>query len=270
MVLRPFNLEELKEIFDETSIQVLEFFMRKAMFSQPERIIGQDILPIQVPKEHLEQWVVQAIGALPVGAGNYGVDVIKEGEFGADIKMLSCKISKNGNLTDSESGETSLAQNFKDTGDSLDTMFENKRFDEIVDGWKEIIYNKLNKVKEEQNVENIYYIFILRAGTTFRLCAMEVDTDKLKDIGVGKVTSTSVFINNFIDENYGSVKIYKSKKRIELRLRPKFWVDNNMTIDFELKSNSEPVNIRELVENKEIYEYQEKIIKDIFPSLVNV
>lgn len=64
------------------------------MFSQPERIIGQDILPIQVPKEHLEQWVVQAIGALPVSAGNYGVDVIKEGEFGADIKMLSCKISK--------------------------------------------------------------------------------------------------------------------------------------------------------------------------------
>lgn len=269
MVLRPFKLEELKEIFDKTSTEVLEFFIRKAVFSQPERISGQDILPIQVPKEHLEQWVVQAIGAVPVGAGNYGVDVIKEGEFGADVKMLSCKVDENGILLNSESGETSLAQNFENTGDSLDRMFSEKRFDEIVDGWKKIITNKLNKVKKEKKVEKIYYIFILRAGTTFRLCAMEVNVEELMNIKSGKSTQKSIFIENFIDKKYGKVKIYKSKKRIELRLRPKYWVDNNMTIDFELNSNSEPVNIRGLVENKEIQKYEEKIINEIFPSLVN-
>ncbi|MBW9150381.1 hypothetical protein K2F40_15585 [Clostridium sp. CM028] len=264
MVLRPLSLLELKEIFDDTAIKVLEYFIKKAVFSQPERILGQEHLPIQVPKEHIEQWVVQAIGANPVGAGNYGVDVVKPGVFGADVKMLSCKIDALGNVTDSDSGETSLAQNFKDTGISLDQLFQVERYDEIVDGWKKIIQYKLEKVKVEQSVEKIYYIFILRAGTSFKLCGMEVDVDELQNIRPSHASSSSLFIDNFIDSNYGGVKIYKAKKRMELRLRAKYWVDHNMTLNFALNFNSEQVNIRDLVENNTISDYEYKMAKSSF------
>lgn len=269
-VLTPMNITELREIFDDSAIEVLEYFIQKSVFSQPERIPGQEYIPIQVPKEHIEQWVVQAIGAKPVGAGNYGVDVIKEGVFGADVKMLSCKIDSLGRLADSDSGETSLAQNFKDTGVSLDKLFEEKKYDVIVEGWKEIIYHKLDKVRKEQGVRKIYYIFILRAGTTFRLCGIKVDIDQLNNIKSGEPTSSSLFIENFIDSNYGKVKIYKAKKRLELRLRPKYWVDHNMTINFDLNFNSEQVDIRKLVEDKKLYEYEQNILKDIFSNGIKI
>ncbi|WP_253198995.1 hypothetical protein [Clostridium estertheticum] len=264
MVLRPLSLVELKDIFDDTAIKVIEFFIKKSVFSQPERIFGQEHLPIQVPKEHIEQWIVQAIGANPVGAGNYGVDVVKPGVFGADVKMLSCKIDAFGNVTNSDSGETSLAQNFKDTGISLDQLFQAERYDEIVDGWKKIIQYKLQKVKNEQSVDKIYYIFILRAGTSFKLCGMEVDLAEIQNIRPSHASSSSLFIDNFIDPNYGGVKIYKAKKRMELRLRAKYWVDHNMTLNFNLNFNSEQVSIRELVENKTIYAYEQKLAKSVF------
>lgn len=259
MVLKPLSLVKLQSIFDNTAIDVIKFFIKKSVFSQPERIIGQEYLPIQVPKEHIEQWVVQAIGANPVGAGNYGVDVVKPGEFGADVKMLSCKIDAYGNISNSDSGETSIAQNFKDTGNSLDDLFKNKSYNQIVDGWKDIIKNKLQKVKNEQAVDKIYYIFILRAGTTFRLCGMEVNLNELSNITPGRASSSSLFIDNFIDSNYGNVKIYKAKKRMELRLRPKYWVDHNMTLNFNLNFSSKEVNVRDLVLNNKLSEYEDKI-----------
>lgn len=264
MVLRPLNLVELRNIFDDTAIKVLEFFIQKSVFAQPERIPGQEYLPIQVPKEHIEQWVVQAIGATPVGAGNYGVDVIKPGVFGADVKMLSCKVDNHGRTSDSDSGETSLAQNFKDTGISLDSLFEYKKYDKIIDGWKEIIYEKLDRVRKEQCVNIIYYIFILRAGTSFKLCGMEVNINELNNIKASSASKSSLFIDNFIDANYGKVKIYKAKKRLELRLRPKYWVDHNMTINFDLNFDSQQVDIRKLIETGELSQYQATICKSIF------
>lgn len=264
MVLEPMSLFELQEIFDDAAIRVLKFFIRKSVFSQPERIPGQDYLPIQVPKEHIEQWVVQAIGAKPVGAGSYGVDVVKPGEFGADVKMLSCKMDRLGRITNSDSGETSLAQNFKDTGVSLDQLFKEERHQEIIDGWKEIIRNKLEKVKREQYVDKIYYIFVLRAGTSFKLCALKVNVDELENITSNHATSSSLFIDNYIGSEYGNIKIYKAKKRLELRLRPKYWTTHNLTLNFNLNFDPEQVDIRKLVEEGKICEYEEKIIKNIF------
>lgn len=268
MVLRPLSLLELKEIFDDTAIKVIEFYIKKAVFSQPEPIAGQSQLPIQVPKEHIEQWVVQAIGARPVGAGNYGVDVIKTGVFGADVKMLSCPMDSSGRLKDSDSGETSLAQNFTGTGTSLDQLFENGSYDEILNGWKNIVLTKLQKVKNEQQVHKIYYFFILRAGTSFMLCGMEVDLNQLENLMPGRSVSASLFVDNFIDSNYGNVKVYKSKKRMELRLRGKYWADNNMTLNFGLNSMPEQVNIRDLIEKNELAEYEFQLAqKTFFPDM---
>lgn len=266
MILTPVSSDELNSIFDQTALDVLDFCMKKTLMAQPERLIGQPQLPIQVPKEHIEQWVVQAIGAIPVGAGSYPIDVIKQNEFGADIKMLSCKVNISGDLSDTTSGETSLAQKFTNAGVNLDTAFANKEYDAIANDWAGILKAKLGRVKKEQDLDKIYYIFILRASTKFYLCATKVDVDKidLMTANKDKSTSTSVFVDNVIDDNFGNAKIYKSKKRLELRLKPKYWVDNNYVIPFDFSNYMPPmVDLRNLVKNKKTSEYLQKLKDDI-------
>lgn len=281
MILKPLTEKELENIFDETGLRVLEICMRKCLFAQPERLLGQPILPIQVPKEHIEQWVVQAIGGMPVGAGSYPVDIIKECEneikiqpfrtsvnkcsskFGADIKMLSCKVNLNGELSDTTSGETSLAQKFTSAGVDLDISFKNREYDKIVSEWSMILGEKLQKVEKEHGVDDIYYIFILRAQDKFHLCATKVDTSKIEEMTANhdKTTDNSVYVDNLIDENFGNAKIYKAKKRLELRLKPKWWVDNGYVKTFDFSWYTAPtVNLRKVVEEDKEKEYFEGFI----------
>mgnify|MGYP003988523053 FL=1 len=157
MVITPLKISELKSFFNQKAMATIDYFISKAMFAQPELMPGQDPNPIHVPKEHIEQWIVQALGVAPVGSGSYPVDVIKNNEWGADVKMLSCKVDAGGNLRNSDSGETSLAQKFTDTGSDLDTLFKGKKYDIIIDGFKEILKNKLSKVIKEKKINDIYY-----------------------------------------------------------------------------------------------------------------
>ncbi len=266
MILTPLSYEELEAIFDNTALKVLDLCMKKTLIAQPERLVGQHQLPIQVPKEHIEQWVVQAIGAIPVGAGSYPIDVIKVNEFGADIKMLSCKVNTSGELSDTTSGETSLAQKFTSAGVNLDLAFAKKEYDAIANDWCGILKAKLDRVKKEQGLNTIYYIFILRASTKFYLCATKVNVDMIDTMtaNIDKSTSTSVFVDNVIDDNFGNAKIYKSKKRLELRLKPKYWVDNNYVITFDFSNYMPPmVDLRALVENGDVPQYLDNLKEDI-------
>ena len=106
--------------------------MNSSLFAQPEVYKDKKNLPIQIPKEHLEQWFVQALQVEAVGAGSYPIDILKVNKWGADVKMLSCKVDKNDNLTSGDSGDTSLAQKFKGTGISLDDMFKQEQYQEII------------------------------------------------------------------------------------------------------------------------------------------
>lgn len=266
MMLKPLSDEELQIIFDNTALEVLRFCMKKTLMAQPERVVGQSQLPIQVPKEHIEQWVVQAIGAIPIGAGSYPIDVIKGTEFGADIKMLSCKVNASGELSNAVSGETSLAQKFTNAGVDLDTAFANKEYVKITKDWCDILKNKLGRIKKEQGLETVYYIFILRAATKFYLCATKVNLDMIDKItaNIARSTSTSTYVNNLIDDKFGEAKIYKSKKRLELRLKPKYWVDNNYAIEFDFSEYMPTmVDLRELVKSEGIREHLERLTEDI-------
>lgn len=258
MILNPVSKLELMEIFDETSLDVIRFYIKKAMISQPEILLGQEPLAVQVPKEHIEQWIVQAIGGRPVGAGSYPVDII-HGKYGIDVKMLAAKTTKNGELANSDSGETSLAQKFTESGVNLDVMFRDRRYSEIVDGWKDILFNKLSRVCKEQGLEKIYYFFILRSERSFHLCATSVDVNKIYDMNVLRGTESSVFVDGLIDERFGNGKIYKAKKRLELRLKPKYWYECGYTLDFNLDFIVPARNIRKLIEEGNLMEYKQQL-----------
>lgn len=238
--------------------------MNVSLFAQPEVTKDKDSLPIQIPKEHLEQWFVQALQVESVGAGSYPIDILKPKEWGADIKMLSCKVDKNGNLTKDDSGETSLAQKFTGTGASLDKMFDDKQYQFIISGWLGLWNNKLAEVKKEQSIEKVYYFFFLR-GTEKEsyLCGFEVDTNNINTTQItqrdkDKDIKTSIFLDGVIDEKYGNSKIYKSKKRLELRLKPKKLLEDGFLIPI-LTEIPEKEDIYSLVQDEARYN---KFMKD--------
>ncbi len=136
--------------------------------------------------------------------------------------MLSCKVDKNDNLTNGDSGETSLAQKFKGTGVSLDDMFKQEQYQEIIEGWSSIWKDKLVNVKIDKNIDNIYFFFFLRGSKKESyICAFEVDVDNINSQNItqrdrNSEIKQSVFLNGVIDAKYGNSKIYKAKKRLEL------------------------------------------------------
>jgi hypothetical protein len=241
MVITPLKKDKLEDFFNKDAQNLLKYFLFKAIFSQPELVNNQSKIPIQVPKEHIEQWLVQCLGADPVGSGSYPVDIINlNKKYGADAKMLSWN-GKKGSL----SGETSLAQKFKDAGNDLDEAFRNRQFDGIVTDWSQLLKDKLLTVKRDyEKLEEIYYFFVIRQNSIFHVCGMEVDINKIKYIGVERTSSASIWIKNLIDPNFGESKIYKAKKRMELRLYPYKWIENNLVISFD----NSTLNI----ENKEL------------------
>ena len=258
-ILRPLSRKELNNFFSEHSLRVIQYFMNTSLFAQPEVFKDKTSLPIQIPKEHLEQWFVQALQVEAVGAGSYPIDILKENEWGADVKMLSCKVDKQDNLTNGDSGETSLAQKFKGTGISLDDMFKQEQYQEIIEGWTSIWKDKLVNVKTDKEIHSIYFFFFLRGSKKESyICAFEVDidninTDTITQRDANSKVDKSVFLNGVIDAKYGNSKIYKAKKRLELRLKPKNLLDDGflLTIPTEIPTKE---NIYQLVQDKEKFD----------------
>lgn len=221
------------------------YFVKHSLFAKPEILPNQDKIKLEIPKTYVEQFLLQAIGGSYVGAGNYPIDLIKD-LVGIDAKSLTCKINKNNSLSDTDSGEASIGQNFSDAGDYLDKIFENKEFEKALKEWNHIIKNKYLKVKNERNLTDIIYIFLLNAHTRFYICGCKLNESLIDSVEVKSATEKSITSKGFIDENLGSVKLYKSKKRLELRLRPKKWVDDGFCFEIPIPQDySKDINLRE-------------------------
>lgn len=252
-VLKPMSLKKLNEIFDDKAREIIQFQIEKSILAQPERMINQKPLSLQITKEYLEQWCVQAIGAKSVGAGSYAIDIIKDA-WGADIKSLSCPLSKiSHKITTGETGEASLAQKFKKKGINLDTLFDNQQYQDIKNIWINIVQEKNSKVIQEQNIEEIFYFIFMRGFNKYYLCGLELNLNYLNNVMVDthRTTKDSVFLNNYIDDFWGSVKIYKAKKRMELRLKALNWINDSKVIEFIIPNQLNNINLRE--ENISIY-----------------
>ena len=247
MFLNPLNKNELKEIFDEKSQEILKYYIRKAIYFHPEVLPNQDIIPLQVTKEYLEQWLVQSLGAKPIGSGSYPVDIIHDEGWASDIKMLAWNKSK------PLSGETSLAQKFTGIGANLDIMFGDKHFNKILIGWKEILSEKYEEVfTDNENVKNIYYFIILRESYNFHLIGLKLKFEDLYLASPGEYTEKNLTINNFINNDLGNIRIYKSKKRMELRIIPKEWEKRDLMISFNNNNNPNKSCLRDKT-SEELY-----------------
>jgi hypothetical protein len=247
-VLDPFTKIELYELLDKKSLSIIRYFIKKSLFSQPEILPQQNIRAVEIPKQHIEQWFVQALNVEPVGSGSFPIDIYnKKQNWGADIKMLNIKVNDDGCITNSDSGEASLGQKFISYGTELDSLFLQKQYEQIKNGWLKIIRDKHLQVKKfYPSIKHIYYLFILRANVSFYFIGCKVNLKNLINVSVNtsRTTNNSVFLDGFISNLLGNVKIYKAKKRMELRLKPKNWIDNNLFIGFKTNFSNKPAILR--------------------------
>lgn len=270
-VLEFLNKDRILKIFDSNSLTVIEYLLRKALYSQPEILPGQKVGYIQITKEFLEQWIAQGLDWSIVGSGSYPIDVYSDVlKCGADVKFMSAKIMSDGSFTRDQSGETSLGQKFTGSGNELDQDFASKSYDKILDGWKGILFDKINTPIRDYGLKDIYYFIFIRGGDTINLAVARVDVNMIKNLTVGNATISSVFVNGFINAKHGNVKIYKAKKRMELRCLPKNMEDDSLFVkwDFSKLVRSSGVSLRELVEDRDKFgEYVKGDIESFLTQL---
>ena len=226
MFLDPLTKIEIEKIFlDKSSKSVLEYFLKKNLTSIPQVREVDSLPPLRIPKEYYEIWISQMMNGEPKGSGSYPIDVIVDSkEIAIDICGLSIKKKKDGAF-DKWTGEKSLAQkfdsdNFGQSGQDLDDLFKNLEAEKIVDSFKAIMTKKYDKVFNENKIESIYIFNFINNNNDqeIYLSALKVDKDKIYNWGAGKITKSTCIFENAIDADYGQIKAYKAKKRLELRL----------------------------------------------------
>jgi hypothetical protein len=142
-----------------------------------------------------------------VGKGNGPIDVENE-KIGIDVACL-CLDGKSTN-------EKSLGQKFKgEGGNLLDIHFTNGEYNLALELFVNDMKNKFSKIKK-----NIYYFIIISTKKDIYLSILSINIKSLifvKSSGVSSM-GKSIKTSGFIDDRYGNVILYKSKKRLELRL----------------------------------------------------
>lgn len=142
-----------------------------------------------------------------VGKGNGPIDVEND-NIAIDVACLC--------LNNNTTNEKSLGQKFKgDGGNSLDIHFSNGKDTLALDLYVNEMKNKFSKIMKET-----YYFILISTKKDIYLSILSINPKSLlfvKSNGFSEQMK-SIKTSGFIDNKYGKVILYKSKKRLELRL----------------------------------------------------
>ena len=87
-------------------------------------------------------------------------------------------------------------------------------------------------------MRNLYYLGFVSTVDEVFLVNFKINVENIENAGVKKATKggVSIFLKNFIRPEHGTVKLYKSKKRVELRLKRSVIEDKNAVSIYKLAS----------------------------------
>jgi len=181
-----------------------------------------------VEDEFSEWFLAKATAGKEIGKGHIAMNVRSSAGDGIDA---FCVIMNKG-----ESNEKSLIQNFKECGKDLDTLFSEQKFAEATNLFMTNYKKKLIEVSKVKEINNLYYLGFVSDVKSVYLVNFKINIDHIDSVGVKTVTKSlkSIMLNNFMLDEHGSIKLYKSKKRIELRLRPAVLKNDNVVKIYEL------------------------------------
>ena len=170
-----------------------------------------------VEDEFSEYFTARATSGCEIGSGHCAMDVKTKNDEGVDAM---CVI-----MNKDISNEKSIIQNFVSSGSDLDTLFKEKKDHEAVGLFMNDYKKKLEKVKENKNLKDLYILAFISTDTDIYIACFKIDIEKITFVKSGgfvegkKENYVNILIDNFIDSNIGKVTLYKSKKRVELRLK---------------------------------------------------
>lgn len=161
-----------------------------------------------------------------IGKGNNKADVLLSlinTNIYIDVGILT--------LNSNQTNEKSIMQNFTE-GNNLDELFiAGKGFD-AVNIFKNKLMNKYSVNNEintrsknyssiNNKINKYYYMLFICYKKNIYLTCFNFNDKNIKNMKFESFIGSeykNILIKNFIDEIYGNVKLYKSKKRLELRL----------------------------------------------------
>jgi hypothetical protein len=164
-------------------------------------------------EDEFSEWFIEKVTAgEQIGKGHIAMDV-KTG-MGDGIDVFCIIMNK------IESNEKSLIQNFKKTGKDLDILFKEQKFDEAIKMFMVNYKDKLDEVIRTKAMRQLYYLGFVSTVDQVYLVNFKINVNNIQHVGVKNATKggVSIFLKNFINSAHGNVKLYKSKKRVELRL----------------------------------------------------
>lgn len=170
-----------------------------------------------VEDEFSEYFTARASGGYEIGSGHCGMDVKTKYDEGIDAM---CVI-----MNKELSNEKSVIQNFASSGSDLDKLFKEKRDNEAVELFMNDYKNKLENVKETKKLKELYILSFISTEADIYIACFNINIENIAYVKSGgfvegkKENYVNILINNFIDSNIGKVTLYKSKKRVELRLK---------------------------------------------------
>jgi hypothetical protein len=158
-----------------------------------------------------EWWVAKSTYGTRIGEGHCPVDVLTKDNLGIDV-MCVCL---NGNQTN----EKSIMQNFSNSGQHLDTYFSDGRWREAMLLYVKDYSQKIRLFCQQYNSNKLYYLVFISTNKCVYLSSFRINIQALVNIRETGITpqKKSLTCINFIDPRYGTTKLYKSKKRLELR-----------------------------------------------------
>lgn len=216
------NVLTICEIPSSIDLEKLKSYVKKYM--EP-RLEFHDDNPndggLSLEAKYSEWWTARASSGKRVGMGSGGTDVKTSNNEGIDVMcvLMNKRIS----------GEKSLVQNFKNSGSDLDTLFKTKNYETAVKLYMEGFKKKLNIEKEKHDLSDMYIMAYISTKTDISICCFKIDLSVIEAVKPCKATNVNITINGIIDNKYGTSTLYKSKKRVELRLSIKC-LDDPLTV----------------------------------------
>lgn len=209
-ILTPIDYNKLDINYD-----ILKEYLKKYINPRIEYYKETNTQNLELESGFSEWWIKKSSKGIKIGNGNAPMDVITKKNNAIDTMCLCL----NGNV----SNEKSIMQNFGNSGNNLDLYFNTKNHIKVINMFITDYIDKIKNfsIKYKVPLTKLYYCIFISTKTNVYLSCFKININNIiyiKSHGFTK-SMKSINIKNFIDDKYGNVKLYKSKKRLELRIK---------------------------------------------------
>lgn len=159
----------------------------------------------------MEFITAKCINGERVGEGHSPIDILKN-DKGIDV-LCVC-------LNGKQTNEKSIMQNFRKCGNNLDILFDTCKYQEALSLFTKEFYKKLLNAKISKNIKKLYYLAYISTNENVYMSVFKINLECISNIKYENITKQkkSIKFKGFIDAKFGITTLFKSKKRLEIRL----------------------------------------------------